>query len=446
MADLEITRLDAAGDAGGKLVGSEVLPPVTSSPFSLKLQGWALGPEGPPRGIRIVAVEPLGDDRTLRRVLVTTAPNIARPDIAARFPDVPAARPCGFSTACSLVGIPRDFSIRVEARFETSPTVSIAHIEGKRRRLDTGYRPRFQPILLKTFGRAGSTWVTHLIGAHPEAVAYRPFNFEPRMLDYWLEIVHTASHPHSYAQAIHPDVNQERAWWEGRARWLGPLFLDAEPAVERWVETESIEEFAAFAQMRIDSFYARVAESQDKPQASRFVERGHEWHEMVLARELYDEVRTVFLVRDLRDLLASRLAFNRRTGKPQFGFDRAASPEEYVHGPMRAEAEDVVESWLAQRKHSFLLRYEDLMLRPEETLGELLEHLGLDSGEDAVTGTLERARALAPDRQAGHKTSADEAASIGRWRNDLTPELQAACEEVFGPTLAEFGYEPARNR
>ena len=109
--------------------------------------------------------------------------------------------------------------------------------------------------------------MTHLIGAHPDALAYRPFNFEPRMLDYWLEIVHTASHPHSYAQAIHPDVNQERAWWEGRARWLGPLFLDADPAVGRWVETEAIEEFAAFAQRRVDSFYARVAESQDKPQA-----------------------------------------------------------------------------------------------------------------------------------------------------------------------------------
>ena len=149
MADLKITRLDA-GDAGGKLVGSEVLPPVTLA-VQPEASGWALGPDGPPRGIRIVAVEPLGDDRTLRRVLVTTAPNIARPDIAARFPDVRAARPCGFSTACSLVGIPRDFSILVEARFETSPTVSIAHIEGKRRRLDTGYRPRFQPILLKTF-------------------------------------------------------------------------------------------------------------------------------------------------------------------------------------------------------------------------------------------------------------------------------------------------------
>jgi hypothetical protein len=446
MDEVEITRLDAAVGAGSKLVGSEVLPPITSSPYSLKLQGWALGPEGPPRGIWIVAAEPLGDDGTLHRVLVTTAPNLVRPDIAARFPDVPAAKRCGFSTACSLLGIPRDFSLRVEARLENLAPMTIAHIEGRRRALRTGYRPRFQPIMLKTFGRAGSTWVTHVIGAHPQALAYRPFQFEPRMLDYWLEIVRTQSHPHSYAQAIDPDVRQERAWWEGRARWLGPLFLDAEPAVERWVETEAIEEFGAFAQMRVDSFYGRVAESQDKPQALRFVERVHEWPEMVLARELYDEARTVFLVRDLRDLLASRLAFNRRTGKAQFGYDRAASPEEYVQGSMRAEADDMVESWRAQRQHAFLLRYEELMLHPEETLRELLEHLGLDHSDEAVTATLERARAQAPDRQADHRTSAGEAASIGRWRSDLAPELQDACAEAFEPALAEFGYEPARKR
>ena len=142
----------------------------------------------------------------------------------------------------------------------------------------------------------------------------------------------------------------------------------------------------------------------------------------------------MFLVRDLRDLLASRLAFNRRTGKPQFGFDRAASPEEYVRGRMRTEAE----TWwrprcTTQARIPAAIRGPDPA--PGGNAGRVAgAELGLDSGEDAVTGTLERTRALAPDRQAGHKTSADEAASIGRWRNDLTPELQAACEEVFrGP-------------
>ena len=88
-----------------------------------------------------------------------------------------------------------------------------------------------------------------------------------------------------------------------------------------------------------------------------------------------------------------------------------------------------------------LLRYEDLMLRPQETLGELFEHIGLAADGDTVSQVLERARARAPERQAGHRTTADENASIGRWRNDLPEALQAACAEAFAGPLAAFGYE-----
>jgi hypothetical protein len=300
--------------------------------------------------------------------------------------------------------------------------------------------------LVKTLGRAGSTWLTHLLGAHAQVLAYRPFDFEPRMLDYWMEILRTLSHPHSYAQAIDPDVDVPRAWWEGRTRSLGPLGLGGEPRVQSWIESESIEQLAAFAQRRVDSFYARVAESQDKPEAVRFVERGHEWHELVLVRELYDGARTIFLVRDPRDLLASRLAFNRKTGKEQFGYAGSASPEDYVRGSMRTEVDDLLDTWRARGADGLMLRYEDLMLRPEETLSGLFAHLGLDGEEETASAVLARARAHAPERQAEHMTSANEAASIGRWRSELPPALQAVCDDVFAAPLAAFGYEPAVNR
>jgi hypothetical protein len=177
----------------------------------------------------------------------------------------------------------------------------------------------------------------------------------------------------------------------------------------------------------------------------RFVERGHDWHELVLVRELYREGRVVFLVRDLRDLLASRLAFNRKTGRAQFGYGGAASPEDYVRTTMRTEVGDLLDTWRARGTDGFLLRYEDLVQRPREVLRDLLAAAGLDASAETVTATLERARARRPERQAGHKTSPDESASIGRWRDDLAPSLQQACAEAFGEALAAFGYEPARN-
>lgn len=427
MQDLEITRLECTGDAGGGLAGSELQPPVVSSPFSLKLEGWALGRAGPPRRMRVVAVERLPDGPPLRRVLVATEPNTTQPG--------------GFSTACSLIGVPAEFRLEVEATFEGAPAVTIAHIEGRRRRLETGFQPRFQPILVKTLGRAGSTWVTQALGAHPQALAYRPFDFEPRVLDFWMEIVRTLSHPHSYAQAVDPDVDAERAWWVGRRRARGPLHVGADPAVERWLETESVESLAGFAQAQVDAFYERVAAAADKPAAVNLVERAHEWHEIVLARELYEDARLVFLVRDMRDLLASRIAFNRKTGLTQFGYEPSIGDEEYVRGVMRTEVDDLYESWRALRGEAVLLRYEDLMLQPEEALAQLFGQLGLSADAETVTQVLERARARVPERQAGHRTTVNEQASMGRWRDDLSPALQEACAEAFAAPLAAFGYE-----
>jgi hypothetical protein len=46
---------------------------------------------------------------------------------------------------------------------------------------------------------------------------------------------------------------------------------------------------------------------------------------------------------------------------------------------------------------------------------------------------------------AGHRTSDNARASIGRWRNELDLETQLLCERVFGDLLKEFGYSPTEN-
>ena len=72
---------------------------------------------------------------------------------------------------------------------------------------------------------------------------------------------------------------------------------------------------------------------------------------------------------------------------------------------------------------------------------ELFGQLGLSADAETVAQVLERARARAPERQAGHRTTVNEQASMGRWRDDLSPALQEACAEAFAAPLAAFGYE-----
>jgi hypothetical protein len=40
-------------------------------------------------------------------------------------------------------------------------------------------------------------------------------------------------------------------------------------------------------------------------------------------------------------------------------------------------------------------------------------------------------------------TAGSAAASIGRWRRDLEPELAERCDAVLSPVVADFGYAAA---
>ena len=82
------------------------------------------------------------------------------------------------------------------------------------------------------------------------------------------------------------------------------------------------------------------------------------------------------------------------------------------------------------------------MLRPDETVRELVEHLGLDAADDAVGPMLASLKSRDTDSE-GHRTVAEPEESIGRWRRDLSDEVSAACAAALGPSLEAFGYEPA---
>jgi hypothetical protein len=75
---------------------------------------------------------------------------------------------------------------------------------------------------------------------------------------------------------------------------------------------------------------------------------------------------------------------------------------------------------------------------PASTLPPLLTFLGLDAAPETVSRLIGAADAL---ELRGHGTSGSPEASIGRWRNDLSPELRVAVEAQFGDLLREFGYE-----
>jgi acyl carrier protein len=129
-------------------------------------------------------------------------------------------------------------------------------------------------------------------------------------------------------------------------------------------------------------------------------------------------VKDIILVRDPRDLLCSTIAF-------------------WKHRPDRA-MELLTEQLprllrLARRdgRNTIIIRYEDLVRDAVNTRRALSEFLDLDL-------TLAVEPEVIPD---SHRTSSDPAASIGRWREELSRDQADACRAAFGSFMREFGYD-----
>jgi hypothetical protein len=166
---------------------------------------------------------------------------------------------------------------------------------------------------------------------------------------------------------------------------------------------------------------------------------------------MYPGARELILVRDFRDMLCSVIAFSRKRGYEAFGRSDEGSDVEYVRTNLVQSVEGLAKRLQATSTRPHLVRYEDLINAPEQTLAEMLSYLDLDSDPDQIQDTLKRAEESTTSMQhpgsgqqvdlLAHRTTSDPAASIGRWREDLPEEVAEVCKEVLGPLLVEFGYE-----
>ena len=278
-----------------------------------------------------------------------------------------------------------------------------------------------------------------MLGEHPAIAAYRPFEYEPRLASYWLDLLLAVSEPQSYYQALDGELYDDE-WWLGRRRSTPVPVKYLDPGIQQWLGRDNVDAVADFAVRRVDEFYAEVARMQGKTDARYFTEKC--WPGTCvpqLLAELFPNAREIILVRDFRDMVCSILSFNKKLGYDSFGRQLADSDAKFIR-QLRDSAVRTLEHWRERGKSAHLLRYEDIILRPEPTLKAALEYLGLDASPEVIAATLQRASALTPELQQGHSTSRDPAASIGRWRRDLDDVLKKECAEAFGDVLTQFGY------
>jgi hypothetical protein len=355
-----------------------------------------------------------------------------RPDVVEEHPGPAWSRTSGFFAPLSGLRLEPEFEVDVEVEMDDGTRARLATITGRRAPLRTGLETRIQPIGLTALGRTGSTAVTRLLASHPEIAAYRPFEYEPRVVTYWIDLLEDLSEPAAFRRQITPNGPLTDNWWVG-AR--APFPRRVKDDIQGWLGGDGVEVLAAFCQSRIDGFYERVAELGDQPGAGFFVEKLGP-RTGTLLREIYPRSREIFLVRDFRDVLASIFAFNEKRGFQGFGRDRAESDAEYVSEWLAASVTAFLHAWRTRSAGACLIRYEGLVREPRETLERVLRHLELEATPPTVDAML--ASLAAPEAEAHRTTGAEH--SIGRWQRDLSDEVREACETALGPALGEFGY------
>jgi hypothetical protein len=432
-AKVEVLEVVPLGDPDGPVLESGIDRPslergigVARDDWSLDLRGWAVGGAAP-----VAEVEFSVGSVPLRR-----APcNAARPALAAERPDLRGAGTSGFYATLSALDLPQEFELRLDAMLPDGGRAAIGVVRGRRTPLTTSFSARLQPLMVTGPGRAGSTIFVQMLAGHPSIAAHPPFDEEPRVATYWIEVLRALARPESWLRQISPAGDLGGDWWLGR-RDPVPRRLRSE-SLQEWLAGQAVEDVAAFAQSRIEAVYERIEAEQGRSGATYFAEKLRNDIVPDLMWELYPQAREVVLVRDPRDVLTSIRAATRKRGARPL----PADPERWVGEEFTGRILAVLDSWRRRGERTHLVRYEDLMMQPRETLAGVAGYLGLGTGDDAIDPMIDSAGRRLPGMEE-HRTTSDSASSIGRWRRDLEPELAEACERAVGPALEAWGYAP----
>jgi hypothetical protein len=425
--DVQVTGFNQERIANAVLESPK--PGSETGAYAITIAGWAIGLPSPLAYAQVNHVN---------LVLAELPASISRPDVAESHPDRPWAASSGFGAQISALRLHPQFELIINLVLENGLRSGFVKVTGRRGPLRSAYEPRFQPLMVTTLGRTGSTWLMHLLGSHPALMTYRPFKLEPRAATYWLDLMVSLSEPSASFTQLDSQVDFGRPWWLGPGPAEGPYLPD--PRVKHWLVREHVEGLAAMAQERIDAVYHQIAAFHPERSPRYFVEKFLPDNTIPqLAWELYPDAREIFLVRDFRDMVCSMRSYDAKRGVPGFGRDGAESEDLYIRQTLGATVEMLRDSWHRRSEQAHLVRYEDLILEPERTLTGVFEYVGVDASPSFVRGLLEGASKWTPE-MSEHQTTAGPEQSIGRWRRDLEPEWLEACEEAFGPALEEFGY------
>jgi hypothetical protein len=431
MPIVDIEAVMPAGPEQEKLFASHLDAPRVGprDVYDVEVAGWVLG-----RGVAVTGIEVHVEGAVVKRAPIDQQ----RPDVAADYPGHPGAAVSGFRTWVGVVGLEPGAAMQVRAVLDDGTRARLGTVKLTRRPVASGFVPKLQPLMLTTMGRAGTTWTMRLLSEHPQIVVHRFHPYELRTARYWWHMFKVLSEPRDPYHSAQADRFQTNRDTVGKNPFY-PEPIAVTPGLGEWMGRTYVERLCRFCQQQAEDTYELIARAQGQPDAVYMAEKhradGMPW----LVWELYPRAKEIFLVRDFRDVLSSMIAFNAKHGYRAFGPAHLQSDEEFARFLRTSTVRQLSRAWPKRQDRAHLIRYEDLMRDTEATLRGMLAYLELDASDAVVDGMIERA-SEENESSRRHRTSAGADASIARWKQSLSPSVQAVCNEVYADVLEQFGY------
>jgi hypothetical protein len=395
---------------------------------ALSVAGWAVG-----HGSPVNSVEILHEDRVIREALVRRP----HPEALAAHPDVTPTTNAGFTATVGVLGLDREFELGLRVVLENGDRIPIGTVRARRTLLPPPAGERLRPLRVTCMRRSGSTWLMHLLAAHPEVVVFPKYPYESTPARYWAHMTRVLSEPADWIAST-PPVS-----FASDPRQIGhnPYYDDAvdDPRLRGWYGRDYLGDLAALARRSADAWYRRVAETQEKANASFFAEKHivQPGEFSALWDELYPGGSEVLLVRDFRDIAYSAISFDRAHDRRRFSEHPGGPDEVYVQRVKRGA--ERLRRIRESQPGAHVIRYEALVERPKEVLRSLLDHVGVDASPSTVEAILHGAEEPIPGARR-HVTAPSVEQSVGRWRDEADDSFRALCDRLLGDALRAFEY------
>ncbi len=278
------------------------------------------------------------------------------------------------------------------------------------------------PLMVRTFGRTGSTLLMQILGSNKHVCFERLYPFENRYLTYVYNLSRVIGLPAQVNEPWNNDV-----LFEGKQRMVGCLPYGQTPSL-------NVEELSRNAFVSIwNDFSIQMRESAgiERDETAYYAEKVP----LYLAEPANDllKAKNIFLLRDPRDEMMSIKSFNVKRGFNSFGWMENDTDESYalkMCSNRRAFMRNMLEFETNPRR--IFVRYEDLIMKQGEEVRRLSDWLGLPFSAE---GLAKNTRI-----QAMHMTSPDGSSSVERWRSELSDSAKQIFSDKLGIELEGLGY------